>query len=125
MENLSTCTIEEFMKAVTKIRPLFTEWVKKTEARDPRESVTEDMTRAERLQAIEAALGRIMVSAFEKAPDLTRELLCLATFTPPDEFNAYTLKEYYDAAIAMYNNDAVRSFFTSFVAQNPATSSKH
>lgn len=122
MKNLANCTIEEFMKTADKVRPLFKEWVTKTGARDPRDIIVEilpeDASRVQRLRAVESAIGSIMALSFEKAPELTRELLCVATFTDPKDFTAHTLSEYHESVMEMYNNDSVRSFFTYYAARN-------
>lgn len=129
MKNLANCTIDEFISTAVKARPLFVEWVSKTGVRDPRETIvdkiTDDSQRLDRIRVTEWTIGEIMATAFEKAPDLTRELLCLATFTDPDDYGSHTIAEYYTAAMEMYNSDVVRSFFTSFVARNPMISIVH
>lgn len=128
MKHLANCTIDEFTAAAVKARPLFVEWVEKTGVRDPRETIIrnlpDDADRLRRILVNEAALGQVLAQAFEKAPDLTRQLLCLATFTAPEDFGAHTLTDYYQAATEMYNNDAVRSFFTWYVAPGLLTSTQ-
>jgi len=120
MKHLANCTYEEFMAQALKMKDLLADWLKETGAADIRERHKTDNPD----DAWSAALGfmaEMEIAAFRKCPELTKQLLCLATFS--DEYDEKLKGEYIDAAYTMYLNRETRDFFTLSMRQTAATSS--
>ena len=116
MKNFTNCTPDEFAVQSVKLRVPLLAWLKAVGAADIRKkyaaAIPDDASDEERLRATLAFLGEVQNAALEKCPDLTREVLCIATFTDPDDYANHPFPEYVDAAYEMYMNKAVRDFFT-------------
>ena len=61
-------------------------------------------------------MGEILAIALEKNAEATKELMCLATFTEPKDFNKHKMVEYLAAILEMMNSEEVRDFFTFYLA---------
>lgn len=123
MKHFANCNPDEFMTQVVKFRAPFVAWVEKIgipEIRARRPEGYDDMTAEEKAKAINRManenMGEILAAAMEKDMEGTRELMCLATFTEPKDFNKHTMVEYISAILAMLASEEVRGFFTFYLA---------
>lgn len=123
MKNFANCTPDEFMAQVVKFRVPFVEWVKKIgipEIRARRPEGFDTMTDEEKREVIPRIanenMGDILAIAMEKNAEATKELMCLATFTEPKDFNKHKMVEYLAAILEMMNSEEVRGFFTFYLA---------
>lgn len=123
MKHFANCTPDEFISQVVKFRGPFVDWVEEIgipEIRARRPEGYEDMSQNEKVEAISnlatANMGEIITIALEKDPEATKNLMCLATFTDPEDFNNHTMVEYLTAIAQMLGNAEVRSFFTFYLA---------
>ena len=128
MKNFSNCSYDEFVAQITKFRAPFLDWIKQTNAAEIRKkhigALPDDATLEQRVAAHNAFVGEVEIAALEKCPDLTRELLCIATFTDPADFGSRSMNEYIEAAFDMYGNKVTRDFFTLWLTPKLTTSSK-
>jgi hypothetical protein len=122
MKHFANCTPDEFMSQVVKFRGPFVDWVKETgilEIRARRPEGYEDMEKEEKIKAITKMAtentGEIISIALEKNPEATKNLMCLATFTDPKDFNNHTMVEYLTAIMQMLGNTEVKDFFTFYL----------
>ena len=60
----------------------------------------------------------------EKNAEATKEIMCLATFTDPKDFNKHTMVEYIAAVLEMLGSKEVRGFFMYYLKPMLRTSSK-
>lgn len=125
MKHFGNCSMEEFLKQSVKFRAPFTEWLKAVGAADiyngHKSKLSDDATNEELAEAFNAFIGDIETAALEKCPDLTIEVLKLATF---DDGEEHTFADYEKAAIDMYLDRDVRSFFVRTLKPSLTTSSK-
>lgn len=119
MKHLANCTHREFLKQAMRIRHPFRAWLERNgipAIRARRPEGYDDMTEQEKLDAMIAQAREnardIIEAALEKDFDRSIEILCLATFTDPENFDDHTLAEYIEAVTAMMNDPGVRGFFT-------------
>lgn len=120
MKHLGNCDYEEFMAQAVKMKEPLAEWLKETGAADIRDKYKTDSPD----DAGNAALGfmaEMEIAAFRKCPELTKQLLCLATFS--DEYDEKRKGDYIDAAYTMYLNRETRDFFMLCMRQKAVTSS--
>lgn len=126
MKHFGNCSMEEFLKQSVKFRAPFTEWVKAVGAADIfarfKGNLHEDATDEEIAEAVNAFIGDMEAAALEKAPDLTIEVLKLATF---DDGEEHPFADYEKAAMEMYLNQEVRGFFVRMLKPSLTTSSEH
>ena len=122
MKHLANCTPTEFLKQVRRLRGPFRAWLEVTgipAIRARRPEGFEDMTDEEKRDALieQARLNtpEILDAALEKDFDGTIALLCMATFTEPEDFDSHTLGEYLQAVNAMMTDEGVRGFFTLYL----------
>lgn len=124
MKHFGNCTMEEFLKQTVKFRAPFTEWLKAVGAADIynryKGKLSEDATNEEIAEAFNAFVGDIEAAALEKCPELTIEVLKLATF---DDGEEHTFADYEKAAVEMYLNRDVRGFFVRTLKPSLTTSS--
>lgn len=123
MKHFANCSPDEFMAQVVKFRAPFVEWIEKIgipEIRARRPEGYEDMTAEEKREAINKIanenMGDILAIALEKNAEATKHLMCLATFTEPEDFNKHTMVEYISAILAMLASEEVRGFFMFYLA---------
>jgi len=80
----------------------------------------EDMDQNERVEAISKLatenMGEIITIALEKNAEATKNLMCLATFTDPKDFNSHTMVEYLAAIMEILGNAEVVNFFMLYLA---------
>lgn len=123
MKHLGNCSYEEFMAAAVKMKEPLAKWLKETDAAGIRTrnmtNLPANPTTEESMDATRAFIAEMEIAAFRKCPDLTHELLGLATFTEYDDAHK---GEYIDAALAMYADRVVRDFFTLSMRQSVTTS---
>ena len=124
MKHFANCTPDEFMSQVVKFRGPFVDWVKEIgipEIRARRPDGYEDMSQEEKAKAISAMAAEntseIISIALEKNAEATKNLMCLATFTDPEDFNQHTMVEYFDAIMQMLSSTEVKNFFTLYLAR--------
>lgn len=123
MKHFANCTPDEFMSQVVKFRGPFVDWVEEIgipEIRARRPEGYEDMSHDEKVEAISKMsaenMGEIITIALEKNPEATKNLMCLATFTDPEDFNNHTMVEYLTAIMQMLSNAEVKGFFMLYLA---------
>lgn len=131
MKHFGNCTPDEFFAQSMKFREPFVEWVKKIgipEIRARRPAGFDDKPEnkltpeelAERrdalIQIANENMGEILLAAMQKDLEGTRNVMCLATFTEPEDFNKRTMTEYLKAIMEMLGNTEVKGFFTFFLA---------
>lgn len=123
MKHFANCTPDEFMAQAVKFRSPFVEWIKEIgipEIRARRPEGFDTMTDEEKREAIPRIanenMGEILAIALEKNAEATKELMCLATFTEPKDFNKHKMVEYLAAILEMMNSEEVRGFFTFYLA---------
>lgn len=124
MRNLANCTPDEFMAQVVKVRGPFVEWVKRVGTEEFRKVYADklaDENVVNRAKALSMYLGEIIMASMEKEPELTKELLCLTTFTEIEDFNSHRMLEYISAVFEMYRSRDMRDFFTLFLAPSLQT----
>ena len=119
MKHLANCTHREFLKQAMLLRAPFKEWLQRTgipaiRARRPEgyDDMTDEEKLAANLEQGQKNLPEIIEVALEKDFDRSIEVLCLATFTTPEEFDDHPLDEYIMAVLEMMNDPGVRHFFT-------------
>lgn len=105
-----------------RLRGPFARWLEATGAREKRRAF-ERSAGVARVAAHRAFLGGVIDAAMAECPGLTREVLCLATFTPPEAFDARPMADYLEAVLEMYECPAIRDFFTLWPSPKPGTSS--
>lgn len=124
MKHFGNCSMEEFLKQTVKFRAPFTEWLKAVGAADIyaryKGKLSEDASNDEIAVAFNDFIGDIESAALEKCPDLTIDVLKLATF---DDGEEHTFADYEKAAIEMYLNRDVRGFFVRTLKPSLTTSS--
>lgn len=123
MKHFANCTPDEFISQVVKFRGPFMEWIEEIgipEIRARRPEGYEDMDQNEKVEAISKLatenMGEIITIALEKNVEATKNLMCLATFTDPKDFNSHTMVEYLSAIMEMLRNAEVKNFFTLYLA---------
>lgn len=123
MKHFANCTPDEFISQVVKFRNPFVDWVKEIgipEIRARRPEGYNDMSQDEKVKAISklaaANMSEIITIALEKNPEATKNLMCLATFTDPEDFNNHTMVEYLASIAEILGNVEVRNFFTLYLA---------
>ena len=123
MKNCANCTPDEFMQQVVKFRGPFVDWVNeigipKIRARRP--EGYDNMSQNERVEAVSKLatenMGEIISIALEKNVEATKNLMCLATFTDPKDFNKHTMVEYLTAIEQILGSAEVKGFFTLYLA---------
>lgn len=131
MKSFANCTPDEFMQQAVKFRAPFVEWcekigVKEIRARRPEGfEKLKDKEKAEALSRIATEnMGEILAAAMEKDMEGTKEVMCLATFTEPEDFNQHAMVEYLEAILAMLNSQEVRGFFMFYLSPKLASSFK-
>ena len=130
MKNFANCTPDEFLTQVVKFRGPFLKWCENIglqEIRSRRPEGFDKMSAEERSDAISRIsienMGEILLSALEKDPEGTKEVLCLATFTTPEDFNSHPMTEYLRTVLEMLSSSEVRSFFTFYLSPKTKSSS--
>lgn len=123
MKHFANCTPDEFMAQVVKFRVPFVEWVKEIgipEIRKRRPDGFDDLSAEEKIEVARELgtenMGEILAIALEKNAEATKKLMCLATFTEPEDFNKHKMVEYLAAILEMMNSEEVRGFFTFYLA---------
>lgn len=119
MKHLANCDHRDFLRQAMKLRRPLKAWLERTgipAIRARRPEGFEEMTEEQRAEAL-IEQGRknvpdIIEAALEKDFDRSVEVLCLATFTEPEDFDDYTLTEYIQAVNEMMASAEVRNFFT-------------
>ena len=128
MKHLGNCPINEFMAQAMKFRGPFIEWVKATGADEIRQRMSDSMgdnpEEKEIAEAFNDMIAEIEDACLEKCPELTAEVLRIATFTDSPDDEVLTMTEYENAAIEMYLNRNLRNFFSRYLRQSRKTSSK-
>jgi len=131
MKSFANCTPDEFMTQAIKFRAPFAEWcdnigVKEIRARRPEGfNKMKDKEKAEALGKIAVEnMGEILAAAMEKDAEGTKEVMCLATFTEPEDFNKHTMVEYLAAILEMLNSREVKGFFTYYLSPKMKSSFK-
>lgn len=131
MKHFANCSPEEFMTQAVKFRGPFVDWVNEigiVEIRKRRPEGFEDMSDKEKVKAVREMatenMGEILANALEVDPDGTKAVMCLATFTAPEDFNRHTMVEYLSAIFEMLGNSEVTGFFTYYIAPKLRTFSK-
>ena len=129
MKSFANCTPDEFMAQAVKIRAPFVEWVEKIgipEIRARRPEGYDEMSLEDKKKAITKMarenMGDILAIAFEKNAEMTKKIICMATFTDPEDFNDHPMVEYLTAIAEMLGNEAVRGFFMYYLAPMLKTS---
>ena len=130
MKNFANCNPDDFMAQVVKFRAPFVEWVKEIgipEIRARRPEGFEKLNEKEKEETVSKLaienIGEILTVALEKNAEATKEVMCLATFTDPNDFNNHTMVEYISAIMEMLRSKEVRGFFTFYLSQTHKTSS--
>lgn len=123
MKHFANCTPDEFISQVVKFRGPFVDWVEEIgipEIRARRPEGYEGMSQSEKVEAVSKLaaenMGEIITIALEKNPEATKNLMCLATFTDPKDFNSHAMVEYLSAIMEMLRNVEVKNFFTLYLA---------
>ena len=123
MKHFANCTPDEFISQIVKFRGPFVDWVNEIgipEIRARRPEGYEDMDQNERVEAISKLatenMGEIITIALEKNAEATKNLMCLATFTDPKDFNSHTMVEYLAAIMEILGNAEVVNFFMLYLA---------
>lgn len=123
MKHFANCTPDEFISQVVKFRGPFVNWVEEIgipEIRARRPKGYDGMSQDEKVKAISKMaaenMSEIITIALEKNLEATKNLMCLATFTDPEDFNNHTMVEYLAAIMQMLDNAEVRNFFTLYLA---------
>lgn len=123
MKHFANCTPDEFIAQVVKFRGPFVDWVEEIgipEIRARRPEGYDKMDQSEKVEAISKLgaenMSEIITIALEKNPEATKNLMCLATFTNPEDFNSHTMVEYLAAIAQMLGNVEVKGFFTLYLA---------
>lgn len=131
MKHFANCFPDEFMSQAVKFRAPFSEWCNKIgvkEIRARRPEGYDDMSEKEKTEAIlktaEENLGEILAAALEKDIEGTKQVLCLATFTEPEDFNKHPMTEYLAAVLDMMASKEVRNFFTFYLKPTLKPSSR-
>lgn len=124
MKHFGNCSMNEFLTQSVKFRAPFTEWLKAVGAADIykryKGTISEDATNDEIAERFDAFIGELETAALEKCPELTIEVLRLATF---DDGEDHPFADYEKAAIEMYLNRDVRGFFVRTLKPSLTTSS--
>ena len=130
MKHFANCTPQEFMAQAVKFRKPFVEWVEKVgirEIRSRRPEGFDKLTDKEKSDAYAQIaldnMGEIIAAAMEKDMEGTVAIMCLATFTDPEDFNKHTMVEYLSAIMAMISSEEVRNFFTLYLSPTFKSSS--
>lgn len=125
MKHFANCTPDEFMSQVVKFRGPFVDWINEIgipEIRARRPEGYDSMSKEEKISAISKLanenMGEIISIALEKNAEATKNLMCLATFTDPEDFNSHTMVEYLTAIMEILGNETVKGFFTLYLAPN-------
>lgn len=123
MKHFANCTPDEFIQQVVKFRDPFVDWVNEIgipEIRARRPENYENMSKEERAKAISKMaienMGQIISVALEKNPEATKNLMCMATFTDPADFNNHPMVEYLSAIMQILSSEEVKGFFTLYLA---------
>lgn len=131
MKSFANCTPDEFMVQVIKFRAPFTEWCQKIgvkEIRARRPEGFDKMKEKDKADAIAKIatenMGEILAAALEKDIEGTRQVMCLACFTEPEDFNSHPMTEYLAAIMDMLTSREVRNFFTFYLTPALKHSSK-
>lgn len=128
MKHLGNCAPGEFMARAGAIRGPFIEWSKAVDVEGLRARYLGALPKDAGAEARRAARGEYLCAvadaALDNCPELTRELLCLATFTEPERFEARPMAAYLKAAMEMYSDGAIRDFFTYWPGQGRGTGSR-
>ena len=130
-KNLANCTPREFLKQVNLVRKSAETWFEATKVMEIRKDVpkmnppknaspekTQEYMEKYRKELGEAArknLSRMLDSILEEHPDETLELLALCCFVEPKDVDEHPIREYLANVSEMMNDEAVLSFFTSFM----------
>ena len=118
IKHLANCTPDEFMIQSVKLRGPFSEWLRAVDSEKLKAEAAARFdaqdTREGKAMENRAYLGEMLYAGMAKAPELTRECLCLATFT--DDFSKHSVPEYIGALFEMYASKEIRAFFTLFIA---------
>ena len=111
------------MTQAVKFRSPFVEWIESVGVhaiRARRPAGFEKMSQQEQADALSKIakenMGEIIAVAMEKNMELTKSVMCLATFTEPKDFNKHTMVEYLTAIMEMLKSEEVRDFFTFYLA---------
>lgn len=123
MKNFANCNPEEFMTQAVKLRGPFIKWIEEVGVKEIRARRPEGFDNMSQKEKAEAAsklgmenMGEILATALEQQPELTKQVMCLCTFTEINDFNSHLMVEYLDAITEMLASAQVRSFFTFFLA---------
>lgn len=129
MKHFANCTPDEFMPQAMKFRRPFVAWLENIgvqEIRARRPKGFEKLSDKEKADALSRLAtentGEIIAAAFEKDMAATTEIMCLATFTDPKDFNKHTMVEYLRAIMEMLKSEEVRGFFMFYLAPMLRTS---
>lgn len=118
IKHLANCNPDEFMTQALKLRAPFSEWLRAVDAEKLKAESSARFdaqdTQAGKAMENRAYLGEMLYAGMAKAPELTRECLCLATFT--EDFSEHSVPEYIGALFEMYASKELRTFFTLFIA---------
>ena len=119
MKHLANCTNTELMRQFLAMRAPLKSWLERTGIPAIRKRRPEgldalpDDERAEALRRQAAENTADVIDAALTADfDGTVALLCMATFTPVEEFDAHPLIEYIDALREILRDPGVAAFFT-------------
>ena len=118
MQHLSNCPPDAFIPAALEVRPLLMEWLRQSGATEIRRRYPDEAGAAQHA----AFLGELLTSAMKRCPGLTEELLRVSTFTPKADFDRRPMRDYLEAALEMYQDGALRDFFTLLAAPAGRTS---
>lgn len=130
MKSFANCSPDEFLMQVVKFRGPFLKWCENIglhEIRSRRPDGFDKMSAEEKAEAISSLsmenMGEILMAALEKDPAGTKDVLCLSTFTEPEDFNTHPMTEYLSTVLEMLSSREVRSFFTFYLSPKTKSSS--
>lgn len=132
MKTLANCKPSEFLRQTNLIKKAVEKYVKDIDLQGIRARVPElknipmEATVAERAEIIKENnqrlkeqsnknLSAILDAALDKYPEETLEILALVCFVEPEHVDDHPVTEYLTALAEIMNDEAVVSFFTSFL----------
>lgn len=131
MKNFANCNPTEFMQQAVKLRGPFMEWIDKVGVKEIRARRPKGFDKLNDKEKAEAAsrlgienMGEILAVSLEKEPELTKQVMCLCTFTEREDFDNHMMVDYLTAITEMLASQQVRSFFMFFLAQKMKNTSK-
>ena len=132
MKNLANCTPSEFLKQTNRLKKSLEKWMVDIDLKNIRNTLPEltevpkDADEAEKRRIFEENrkktreqgyknLSRVIDAAFEEHPEETLNVLALLCFVEPKDVDNHPMGFYLSAVSELITDDAVTSFFTSFL----------